>query len=559
MPSEMEPSVERPLGSKYVMETLLGRGGMGEVWGGRSTDGEPFAFKLLQPTLTREPDVVRRFHDEYRVLETLRSPFVVRVRDLVVEGDTIAIVMDLVNGPDLRAYLQSRGTLPPVEAVRLTCEILTGLAAAHELPRQVIHRDLKPENVLLSPEADGTWRAMVTDFGIAKIANRSTSLTGTAAVFGTPRYIAPEIVTRGQRGAGPTADIYSAGVLLYELLCGLTPFADFPPQVALFAPTHSAPGRPDGLPDPLWTVLATMLAQDPASRPATARIAAQHLAGLLPSLAGVAALPLLDAPPEPVRLDTGGTTQLLDPSGGRPGPINNPTPPSHQPTSRTLRTPVTATAVLLVLLLAAWGLVTVLDNDKDSDDQGGGTSVELTSQPPANPPASGTPTTSPLTDSSASSVPTDSTATSRPTGSASARPPTEPEPQALAGLTPASGNSTPADAREAAVNGETLTNSIIINRFYSEVASSIDYNLSRDYARLQLILGVTDTSAADGQCQFEIVADGTQRVFQTVPLGETRPVDIDVADVLRLSLRVTGIGGSPRACVFGSAFITPES
>ncbi|MEX5637227.1 protein kinase domain-containing protein [Parafrankia sp. FMc2] len=554
--------MERPLGSRYVMETLLGRGGMGEVWGGRSTDGEPFAFKLLQPALTREPDVVRRFHDEYQVLETLRSPFVVRVRDLVVEGETIAIVMDLVNGPDLRAYLQSRGTLPPAEAVRLTCEILTGLAAAHELPRQVIHRDLKPENVLLSPEADGTWRAMVTDFGIAKIANRSTSLTGTAAVFGTPRYIAPEIVTRGQRAAAPTADIYSAGVLLYELLCGLTPFADFPQQVALFAPTHSAPGRPDGLPDPLWTVLATMLAQDPASRPATARIAAQYLADLLPSLAGVAALPLLDAPPEPIRLDTAGTTQHLDPSGGRPGPMS-PTPPSHQPVhsppSRMSRTPIIATAALLVLLLAAWGLVTALDGG--GDDQGGSTSVELTSQPPADPPASGTPTTSVLTDSPASSVPTDSAATSSPTGSASARPQTGPESRALAGLTPITGGSALTDAREAAVNGETLSNSLIVDTFYvnASIATSIEYNLGRDYVRLQLTLGVGDTSPSGMQCQFEIIADGTQREFQIVSLGETRKVDIDVTDVLRLGLQATAINWDGGTCVFGSAFITPES
>lgn len=556
--------MQRQLGSRYVMDSLLGRGGMGEVWRGRSTEGEPLAFKLLQPALLQEPDIVRRFHDEYRVLETLNSPFVVHVRDLVVEGGAIAIVMDLVNGPDLRTHLRNHGTLPAAEAVRLTSEILIGLAAAHELHPPVIHRDLKPENVLLAPTETGVWRAMVTDFGIAKIVNRSTSLTGTAAVFGTPRYIAPEIATRGQRGASPAADIYSAGVLLYELLCGLTPFADFPAQVALLAPTYSAPGRPDGLPDPLWAVLAAMLARDPASRPATARGAAQSLANLLPSLEGIAALPPLDLAPEPVQLDTANPTQPTERGVANPTP-QPPPGRADQDQSKSGswakdRKPLAA-AVILVAFLALWGLFTVLRDNNDGGDQGTGTlaeqtsqgtpgeqtdlgtSVDQTDQPSVErtdgPLDSSSPTTSPLTPSSPTTSPIAS------------------QPRALAGLTPIE-NAYLSDTREAPVNGETLANSMIFSLYSSSVGYA-SYNLSRDYVELQVTLGVADYSPTNGQCQFEIVADGKSLVSQSVPLGVTHPVTVNITNVLRLNLRATGPSDTnTNYCVYGSALITPE-
>src|SRR5674476_605681 len=104
---------ERPLGSSYMLEDVIGRGTMGQVWRGRDRDGHLLAFKLLRPELTQDPKVVQRFVQERSLLTSIRHPNVVSIRDLVVEGETLAIVMDLVEGGDLRAMLSGPRTLPP--------------------------------------------------------------------------------------------------------------------------------------------------------------------------------------------------------------------------------------------------------------------------------------------------------------------------------------------------------------------------------------------------------------------------------------------------------------
>ncbi|MCS5511841.1 serine/threonine protein kinase [Curtobacterium flaccumfaciens pv. betae] len=275
-----------PLGASYRLVELLGTGATGEVWRvEHSATGEAFAAKLLRAELAADPQIVERFVRERSVLLALQHPSIVRVRDLVVEGDRLAIVMDLVPGGSARDLLASNGPLLPRDALTITAETLDALTAAHE--QDVTHRDVKPDNVLLQtawvPGATGAVR--VTDFGIASVvAERERTTTG---LLGTPQYMAPESISHGR--SGPAADVYGAGVMLYELLSGRTPFAgpgtDF--AVAYRHVTSNPP--PLDVPDALWAAVSALLAKDPNARPSAAD-AAGTLRRLARSLASEPAL-----------------------------------------------------------------------------------------------------------------------------------------------------------------------------------------------------------------------------------------------------------------------------
>lgn len=276
---------QRPLGSRYVVTEALGAGATGRVWRGAERGGGEVAVKVLHPELAGRPDVVARFLRERTLLTAVDHPNVVRVRDLVVEGDTVAVVLDLVDGGDLRSVLSSApgGTLEPEVAARVTADVLSGLAALHRAG--VVHCDVKPENVLVA--SDG--RALVTDAGIARLVHGPED-DGGAAVIGSAEYLAPEVAS-GCRPAA-AADLYAAGVLLYELLFGRTPFAGGHPAAVLWRHQALGPPRPAAVPDRLWALLSSLLAKDPAARPPEAAAALASLEALRPSLVGVAAFPV---------------------------------------------------------------------------------------------------------------------------------------------------------------------------------------------------------------------------------------------------------------------------
>jgi len=311
-----------PLGSAYVLDELIGRGGMGEVWRGHRRDGRTFAFKLMQPQLAEDPTVVSRFLRERSILTQLDSPFVVPVRDLVAENGRLAIVMDLIDGSDLRRELAARGTFAPGEAAALTSDILRGLAAAHALG--IVHRDVKPANVLLEPAAAGRLRPRVSDFGVAMFTEDGTRLTHSSGVIGTPAYMAPEQADHGD-GVSWAADLYAVGVVLYELLCGVTPFVGRPMAV-LRGHAERTPGRPDGIPDPLWEMISRLLAKNPADRGPGAAAAADFLAWLAPQLAGHPPAPGLRLhPPRSARL-----RRPARPPAAPSRPLRPTRPPSSQ-------------------------------------------------------------------------------------------------------------------------------------------------------------------------------------------------------------------------------------
>ncbi|MFI0829417.1 serine/threonine-protein kinase [Streptomyces roseolus] len=269
----------RPIGSKYLLEEPLGRGATGTVWRARQREtagaeaavagqpGETVAIKVLKEELANDADIVMRFLRERSVLLRLTHPNIVRTRDLVVEGDVLALVMDLVEGPDLHRYLRESGPLTPVAAALLTAQIADALAASHA--DGVVHRDLKPANVLLA-ERDGAMHPMLTDFGIARLAD-SPGLTRTHEFVGTPAYVAPESAEgRPQTSA---VDIYGAGILLYELVTGRPPFAGGTALEVLHMHLSEEPRRPSTVPAPLWTVIERCLSKNPDRRPSAVNLA----------------------------------------------------------------------------------------------------------------------------------------------------------------------------------------------------------------------------------------------------------------------------------------------
>ncbi|MFC8224749.1 serine/threonine-protein kinase [Streptomyces sp. NPDC057287] len=269
----------RPVGSKYLLEEPLGRGATGTVWRARQREtagaeaavagqpGETVAIKVLKEELANDADVVMRFLRERSVLLRLTHANIVRTRDLVVEGDLLALVMDLIDGPDLHRYLRENGPLTPVAASLLTAQIADALAASHA--DGVVHRDLKPANVLLD-ERDGGMHPMLTDFGIARLAD-SPGLTRTHEFVGTPAYVAPESAEgRPQTSA---VDVYGAGILLYELVTGRPPFAGGTALEVLHRHLSEEPRRPSTVPEPLWTVIERCLRKDPDQRPSAVNLA----------------------------------------------------------------------------------------------------------------------------------------------------------------------------------------------------------------------------------------------------------------------------------------------
>ncbi|HEY8458659.1 MAG TPA: protein kinase [Actinopolymorphaceae bacterium] len=273
LPPTSPPRAESgtPLGSRYLLDTVIGTGATGRVWQGRRrADGSPVAVKVLRPEFGEDPAVVQRFLRESATLRAIRHPHLVQIHDLVAEGDTLAIVMDLVDGEDLR-QLASRAVLSGSAALTVLSQVAAGLAAVHAAG--VVHRDVKPENVLVAWEqgAEGERPyARLTDFGLARAAD-SPALTQTSQLVGTLAYVAPELVAG--RAADTPVDVYALGVMAYELLAGERPF-DAPHTAALLrAHVEMEPRRPPAMSSELWGLVSRCLAKDPSRRPTADEVA----------------------------------------------------------------------------------------------------------------------------------------------------------------------------------------------------------------------------------------------------------------------------------------------
>ena len=254
------------LNSRYELERQIGEGGMARIYVGRDRRlNRRVAIKIPQQRLLSEPDFLARFRHEAQAAAMLSHPNIVDIYDVGQDGDLPYIVMEYVDGVDLKTIINREAPLTVDRTLRLAEQIARGLHAAHRAG--MIHRDVKPQNVLVT--ADG--QAHVTDFGVAK-SHLSTALTETGIAFGTVDYLAPE-QAQGQP-ATVQSDLYALGVVLYEMLTGQLPFSgDTALAVAMrhvseppVAPRRLNPNIPVGL----ERLILRMLAKDPAQRPRSA-------------------------------------------------------------------------------------------------------------------------------------------------------------------------------------------------------------------------------------------------------------------------------------------------
>ncbi len=261
-PVTKDPLIGRLVDARYEIVDRVARGGMATVYRARDRRLDRLvALKLMHPHLADSPDFVARFRREARAAARLSNPGVVAVYDQGSLDGVAYLVMELVEGPNLRDLIAA-GPLTVREALGLTAQVLRPLGAAHRAG--LVHRDVKPENVLLP--ADGSV-AKVADFGLARAVTEVTQTT-TGNVLGTVAYLAPELITTG--ASAPCADVFSVGVILYELLTGAQPFAaDTPIQIA-FRNVHEDVPAPSlqlpDLPEPVNALVAEMTRRDPQER-----------------------------------------------------------------------------------------------------------------------------------------------------------------------------------------------------------------------------------------------------------------------------------------------------
>ena len=281
--SELRAHVERVLSANYELDREIGRGGMGIVYLARDRRlKRQVAVKLLPPELAFRSEIRTRFLREAETAAQLSHPHIVPIYSVDEREGLVFFVMAYVDGENLAARLHHHGALPFDEARRVLLEVARALDFAHE--RGVVHRDIKPDNILMSAE-DG--RVMVTDFGIARaVSDGDARLTATGMAIGTPAYMSPE-QSMGEREVDGRSDLYSLGVVAYQMITGELPFnASSTPALLVKhiseVPTPIHQRRPDVPPD-LGRAVMMMLEKDPDNRfPSAASLVAALESGDVP-------------------------------------------------------------------------------------------------------------------------------------------------------------------------------------------------------------------------------------------------------------------------------------
>ena len=284
------PSVPRTVDNKYRIEQLLGRGGMGAVYRARDMRLDRLvALKVVRAELLGDPEARRRFRREAQIVARLQHPSIVAVYDYGTFPDGGAyLVMELVRGEDLRHVLQREGRLDSAESMQILTAVCAAIGAAHR--EGVLHRDLKPENILLP---GGGGPAKVLDFGVAKLvldrppndndespSESPTALTVSGMIIGTPAYMAPEQFRAVEADA--RTDVFSLGVVAYEMLSGELPFGRGTLADVVLAQAHGVPPMPPALMSPAAErAIRAALDPDPDRRPATPQAFATMLAAAL--------------------------------------------------------------------------------------------------------------------------------------------------------------------------------------------------------------------------------------------------------------------------------------
>jgi serine/threonine-protein kinase len=265
-----DPRIGTLLAGRYVLEDVIGEGGMATVYRARHKLVDRLcAVKILAPHYAADPVVRERFRREAKSTQKLSHPNIIEIFDQGETDDNTAyMVMEYLRGQAL-ADLIARGPIPIPRAIGLMIQMARGISRAHDF--EVIHRDLKPENIFLTTRDDGGDLVKLLDFGIAR--SRSDSrLTGAGELFGTPQYMAPERITSGE--AGPSVDLYAIGVIFFEMVTGQLPFDA--PDIPTFFIKHlkEPPASPRKLnpeiPPDLEALILRLLAKEAKARPVDA-------------------------------------------------------------------------------------------------------------------------------------------------------------------------------------------------------------------------------------------------------------------------------------------------
>ncbi len=255
------------LSNRYQLEERLGMGGMAMVYRARDLMLErTVAIKLLRADFSKDPEFRERFRQEAKAAANLSHPNIVTVHDFGLDRGQLYIIMEYVPGTDLKAMIQERGQFPVPEAIHLMAQACAGIGYAHRAG--LVHCDVKPQNMLVTPDQ----RLKVTDFGIARALASIPADEKAEIVWGSPQYFAPE------QAAGdppsPASDVYSLGVVLYEMLTGRLPFASSSAEDLARQHRETLPPSPrklnPTLPQTLEQIMLKVLSKEPSARYRTA-------------------------------------------------------------------------------------------------------------------------------------------------------------------------------------------------------------------------------------------------------------------------------------------------
>jgi len=289
-----DPLVGTVLDGRYRIDAVIAGGGMSTVYRGLDLRlDRQVALKVMDSRYASDQQFLTRFQREARAAAGLRSPGVVAVYDQGFDGQHPFLVMELIEGGTLRELLRERGPMPPHAAAAVLAPVLDGLAVAHEAG--LVHRDIKPENVLISDAGE----VKIADFGLVR-AVAEAKITSTSVILGTAAYLSPEQVSTGS--ADPRSDVYSVGILAYELLTGDTPFTGDNPLTVAYQRLDQDVPLPStviaGVPTEFDDLVACATARDPDDRYTDARDMGAELAAIVDQLA----LPAFRVPaPQPHR------------------------------------------------------------------------------------------------------------------------------------------------------------------------------------------------------------------------------------------------------------------